>query len=57
MVRMMAQDRHLRDAVGAGSADCEQALADMKARGRRPASGLTWYGRVQRDFASQREEN
>lgn len=52
-----AHDRHLRDAVEAGSADHEPALADMKARWRRPVSGLKWYRRVQRDFASLPEEN
>ncbi len=45
-----AQDRHLRDAVAAGSADHEPALRDMKARWRRPVSGLKWYRQVQRDF-------
>ncbi len=45
-----AQDRHLRDAVAAGSADHEPALRDMKARWRRPVSGMKWYRQVQRDF-------
>lgn len=51
-----AQDRHLRDAVGAGSAEHEPALAEMKARWRRPVSGLKWYRGVQRSFASLPEE-
>lgn len=50
-----AQDRHLRDAVAAGSAEHEPALADMKARWRRPVSGLKWYRSVQRDFAAAPE--
>lgn len=52
-----AQDRHLRDAVAAGSSEHEPALADMKARWRRPVSGLRWYRGVQRDFASLPEES
>ena len=51
-----AQDRHLRDAVASGSAEHEPALAEMKARWRRPVSGLKWYRAVQRDFASAPEE-
>lgn len=47
-----AQDRHLRDAVAAGSADHEPALKDMKGRWKRPVSGLKWYRQVQRDFAA-----
>ena len=34
----------------AGSAEHEPALRDMKARWRRPVSGLRWYKQVQRDF-------
>jgi hypothetical protein len=45
-----AQDRHLREAVAAGSTEHEPALRDMKARWRRPVSGLKWYRKVQRDF-------
>ena len=47
-----AQDRHLREAVAAGSTDHEPALQDMKSRWRRPVSGLKWYRQVQRDFAA-----
>ena len=47
-----AQDRHLREAVAAGHSDHEPALHDMKARWRRPISGLKWYRTVQRDFAA-----
>ncbi len=47
-----AQDRHLREAVAAGHGDHEPALSDMKARWRRPVSGLKWYRKVQRDFAA-----
>lgn len=45
-------DRHLREAVAAGSSDHEPALRDMKGRWRRPVSGLKWYRQVQRDFAA-----
>ena len=47
-----AQDQHLKDAVAAGSTDHEPALRDMKARWRRPVSGMKWYRKVQRDFAA-----
>ena len=47
-----AQDRHLREVVAAGDSAHEQALRDMKARWRRPVSGMKWYKRVQRDFAA-----
>ena len=51
-----AQDRHLRDAVEAGSSEHEPALAEMKARWRRPVSGLKWYRGVQRSFAALPED-
>jgi hypothetical protein len=47
-----AQDKHLREAVASGQSDHEPALKDMKARWRRPVSGLKWYRQVQRDFAA-----
>ncbi len=47
-----AQDSHLREAVGDGRIDHESALRDMKARWRRPVSGMKWYRKVQSDFAS-----
>lgn len=47
-----AQDRHLREVVAAGSREHEPALRDMKARWRRPVSGMKWYRQVQRDFAA-----
>lgn len=51
-----AQDAHLREAVAAGEADHEPALKDMKARWRRPVSGMRWYKQVQRDFAAAPEQ-
>jgi hypothetical protein len=50
---IQAQDKHLREAVAAGQTDHEPALKDMKARWRRPVSGLKWYRQVQRDFAAR----
>ncbi|HET6950024.1 MAG TPA: hypothetical protein VFI47_06605 [Acidimicrobiales bacterium] len=46
------QDKHLREAVAAGSTDHETALSEMKGRWKRPVSGLKWYRQVQRDFAA-----
>lgn len=51
-----AQDRHLRDAVAAGSSDHEPALRDMKGRWKRPMKGMRWYRQVQRDFAALPED-
>jgi hypothetical protein len=45
-----AQDRHLKEAVANGNTDHEPAAKAMKARWRRPVSGLKWYRQVQRDF-------
>jgi hypothetical protein len=47
-----AQDSHLREAVAAGDTAHEPALKDMKARWRKPVSGMKWYKQVQRDFAA-----
>ena len=49
---IQAQDRHLREAVAAGSSEHEPALRDMKGRWRHPLSGMKWYRQVQRDFAA-----
>jgi hypothetical protein len=51
-----AQDRHLREAVAAGSTEHEPAARDMKGRWRRPISGLKWYRQVQRDVAALADE-
>jgi predicted small metal-binding protein len=47
-----AQDRHLRDAVGAGDVTHESALKEMKGRWKRPISGMGWYRTVKRDYAA-----
>lgn len=51
-----AQDQHLKDAVAAGSAEHEPALREMKARWRKPVSGMKWYRQAQRDFDALPEE-
>ena len=47
-----AQDKHLREVVAAGDVEHAPALRDMKARWRRPVSGMKWYRQVQRDYAA-----
>ena len=46
-----AQDKHLKEMVGAGDGAHEPALKEMKGRWKRPVSGLGWYRKVKRDFA------
>ena len=55
-VIIKAQDKNLREAVTGGSTEHEPALRDMKARWRRPVSGMKWYRQVQRDYASLPDE-
>ena len=50
------QDQHLKDVVAAGDTAHEPALADMKARWRRPLSGMKWYMQTKRDFAALAED-
>lgn len=47
-----AQDHHLKEVVASGDSAHESALKDMKARWRKPVSGMKWYKQVQRDFAA-----
>ena len=47
-----AQDAHLKEAVAGGDSAHEPALADMKARWRKPVSGMRWYKQAKRDFAA-----
>jgi hypothetical protein len=49
---IQAQDRHLKEAVAAGDTAHEPAAKDMKARWRRPVSGMKWYRQAQHDFAA-----
>ncbi len=46
------QDQHLKDAVARGDTSHEKAAKEMKARWRRPVSGLKWYNQAKRDFAA-----
>jgi hypothetical protein len=46
------QDQHLKEAVAAGDESHQQAAKEMKARWRRPVSGLKWYNQAKRDFAA-----
>jgi len=47
-----AQDAHLKDAVAEGDHAHEPALKDMKARWRKPVSGMRWYKQAKLDFAA-----
>lgn len=47
-----AQDQHLRQAVDEGDLEHVPALDDMKARWKRPVSGLKWYRQAKRDFSA-----
>jgi hypothetical protein len=50
------QDQHLKDVVAAGDEAHEPALKDMKARWRRPVSGMKWYKQAKRDFEALPED-
>jgi hypothetical protein len=47
-----AQDQHLKDMVAAGDTAHEPALREMKARWKRPISGMKWYKTAKNDFAA-----
>ena len=51
-----AQDHHLKEMVGAGDADHEPALREMKGRWKRPISGMGWYRTTKREFAALPED-
>jgi hypothetical protein len=46
------QDRHLKEMVAAGDSAHEPALQAMKARWRRPISGMSWYRNAKKEFAA-----
>jgi predicted small metal-binding protein len=46
-----AQDRHLKEQVAAGDESHREANEAMRARWKRPVSGLAWYRDVKREFA------
>jgi predicted small metal-binding protein len=47
-----AQDSHLKEAVAGGDQAHEPALKAMKARWRKPISGMGWYKNTKREFAA-----
>jgi hypothetical protein len=47
-----AQDSHLKEMVAAGDESHQSALKDMKGRWKNPVSGLTWYRKTKRNFAT-----
>ena len=51
-----AQDRHLKEMVANGDETHESALKDIKGRWKKPISGMAWYRRIKRDFASLPED-
>lgn len=46
-----AQDRHLKQAVGAGDTTHEPAHTDMKGRWRHPRKSMGWYRTAKQTFA------
>ena len=51
-----AQDKHLKEVVAGGDHRHEDALKAMKARWRRPISGMGWYRETKRRFAELPED-
>ena len=51
-----AQDKHLNEIVASGDDTHESALRDMKGRWKRPVSGMSWYRKTKREFASLPED-
>ena len=47
-----AQDQHLKDSVATGDETHRVAAEAMKARWKRPISGMKWYRNTKRDFAA-----
>ena len=47
-----AQDAHLKEMVAGGDSAHQPARDDMKARWRRPISGMKWYRQAKQDFAA-----
>ena len=47
-----AQDSHLKEMVAAGDDAHRPAHAEMKARWRKPISGMRWYRTAKADFAA-----
>jgi hypothetical protein len=51
-----AQDKHLKDVVAEGDAIHGDALKDMKARWRKPLTGMAWYRNTKRAVAARPED-
>jgi len=51
-----AQDGHLKEMVAGGDDTHQGALKSMKARWRKPISGMGWYRKVKGDFAALPED-
>ena len=47
-----AQDKHLNEIVGSGDRAHEDALKAMKGRWKHPLSGMAWYKKTKREFAT-----
>lgn len=47
-----AQDQHLKEMVAQGDQAHVPARDEMKARWRRPISGMRWYSDAKKDFAA-----
>jgi predicted small metal-binding protein len=47
------QDKHLNEVVADGDAAHQEALSQMKARWKRPVSGMKWYRSTKREFAAR----
>ena len=50
-----SQDEHLKKMVGSGDDEHRLARDEMKARCRRPISGMKWYRQAKKDFAEMPE--
>jgi len=47
-----AQDRHLKAIVAGGDDTHQSALSEMQGRWKNPLSGMAWYRKAKRDFAT-----
>lgn len=47
-----AQDSHLKEMVAGGDETHQDALKEMKGRWKHPISGMGWYKKTKREFAS-----
>jgi hypothetical protein len=51
-----AQDGHLKEMVAKGDETHASALKEMQARWKNPLSGMGWYRKTKREFASLPED-